>query len=245
MVKGVSYWNTIFILLNSKHLLLMYSNYFVFDFETGGLYPNKNAAVEIGCVMVDGRSLQIIDSYQSLIRPYDDRLTIEDQALRANGIRREELPGGKPLIDVLNELIEFIKKNTPYKQKKFLPIMVGQNILFDVGFWQQIFSYYPKKIDWTSLFRGKEGFNGQFIYNIIDTTELMFMGYAHDETVTKHTLSVICEILGVSLTDAHRAMNDVIATYEVLKIFCKRMRNISGSSEVVTNQNDYREHFKI
>ena len=69
------------------------SDYVVFDYETGGLKPDKNPILEVAYFLVDRQSFIIKDKLEFLIKPYDD-LVIEKKALEVNGLKMTELENG-------------------------------------------------------------------------------------------------------------------------------------------------------
>ena len=47
---------------------------------------------------------------------------------------------------------------------------------------------------------------------------------------TSHKLGHICSLVGINLVDAHKAMNDVIATADLFKHFTNKLRSKKGGN---------------
>ena len=69
----------------------------------------------------------------------------EDVALEYSAITMDMLERmGKPLEDVCDQILDFVERNSFNVSKTNKPILCGQNVLFDIGFLQQIFVYAKK-----------------------------------------------------------------------------------------------------
>ena len=246
---------------------------FVMDFETGGLDCQKCAATQISVHAVRLDTFEVMAVFNKYIYPYQARpdigkpkkkvlrskyeddeemetLAYEPKALEYSAITMDMLyTQGEELETVCNELMEFFKQYTLTSSKKYKPIFVGQNILFDLGFLQQIMSYCDLWNEVAKIFRGSEDFFGNFQPYYVDTIIFAQLAFCHKAGVPSWSLSNLCEMLGVELDDAHDADADVTATKEVLRLLTVRSRNedVEGSdgSTVVTKKEKTREHFKI
>lgn len=246
---------------------------FVMDFETGGLDCNKCAATQISVHAIRLDNFKVIDTFNKYIYPYQRRADIgkpkkkvlrskyEDEeeqstleyqtnALEFSAITMDMLyEQGEELETVCNDLLEFFKKNTFTTSKKHKPIFVGQNILFDLSFLQQIMAYCGLWKEVAKIFRGDVDFFGNFQPYYVDTIILAQLVFCHKERIASWSLSNLCEMLGIELDDAHDADADVTATKEVLRLFTVRSRNEevedAEGSTVVTKKEKTREHFKI
>ena len=236
----------------------------VLDFETGGLDPTKHGATQIAmhCIRLD--TFEIVDKYQSYIKPYNfvdvlpkkkivrkkksdaedaERLMEYDWDMmkKYTGITRELLmEEGQELHEVVAQMREFAIKSKLSPGKDTLPIIVGQNIGFDIGFMHQIFAFTKEKMK--GAFAGSDGFFG-FEPCRLDTIDLARMTFANDKSVTSYKLGIIAEKLGIDLFDAHDADADVEATGDIYRVCGMRMRNDEiylGAQKTKT-----REHFKF
>ena len=221
-------------------------NYIVFDFETGGVDPRKNAACEIACIIVDGTTLEFKGSYQSLIKPFSEELTYEPGAIKVTGITKEMCESqGKPIIQVVDELCEFFLKAVTHKGPKYLPILVGHNVLFDIGFLSQIFLFCKK--DLSKYISSTKDIYGTPSFSSIDTMEDTARTYGHDLQLLNWKLETICNFVGIELNDAHRAMNDTLSTAELFRFFTRKMRS-SGNKGIDESNSDnsrFRAKFQI
>src|SRR5574344_1515854 len=137
---------------------------FVMDFETGGLDCVKNAATQLSAYAVRLDTFEIMDKFNEYIRPYEYKedigksvkktlktkyetknvnlMNYDIEALDVSGISMDTLyKKGIELTQVCEDFLDFIKKNTLDVGAAFKPIFVGHNILFDLSFLEQIFTY--------------------------------------------------------------------------------------------------------
>lgn len=223
---------------------MKYKNFIVFDFETGGVDPRKNAAVEIALQVVDGNTLEFKEKYQSLIKPFSNDLIYTEGAVKVHGITVDQLNReGKEIQTVVKEVSDFITRNTPHTGPKWKPVLVGHNVQFDIGFFMQIFLFC--KQDVSKILSTTIDIYGTPSLSYIDTQELTAQAYGHDEKLTSWKLGVICEYLGIELNDAHRAMNDTISTAELFRFYTKRLRRTSTFSNSEQDLSRFRTSFQI
>ena len=248
---------------------------FVIDFETGGLDCKKCAATQISAHAIRLDTFEVIGVFNKYIYPYQRRddlgkpkrkvlrnkYDVEEEAkqntleygkvaLEYSAITMEMLyEKGEDIQVVCESLIEFFKQHTFTTSRKLKPIFVGQNILFDLGFLQQIMTYTDLWKEIAKIFRGSEDFMGNFQPYYVDTILFSQLAFCHKDGVNSWSLSNLCEMLGIELDDAHDADADVTATREVLRLLTVRSRNEDveeeSGSTVVTKKVKTREHFKI
>lgn len=202
--------------------------YIIFDFETGGLDGNIHAATEIAMLCIDGESLQEVGRYESYIKPYVYEYT--DGAMEFTGLTLEFLQAkGKDLKVVVKEIEEWVTEmkaltaGTSYRKK---PVVVGHNVLFDICFLEQIFK--EAKLDITKSFAHSKGWGGKIELQYIDTITMARLTWGNDSMMEKFNLGACVEKAGLEIADAHKAINDVIATKELLVYSVNRLRNDSG-----------------
>ncbi len=192
------------------------SFYVVCDTETGGLPQNLKkegftevALTEIAFVILDNRSLKVVDKASWLIKPYKDDLIYDPFAAKASGIDKsfcEE--NGIDLKTVGAEVKAFLKKYT--KKKAYL---VGQKFIeFDLDFVLPFFDHIG--ID----------FNKWFSHDIKDTMVTSRDKWPHE---SKHNLAIICERLEIPYHDSHRALPDTEMTAKVWVEFMKSLRGLN------------------
>lgn len=245
----------------------------VYDFETGGLDCTRCAATQISLHAVRLDTFEVMEKYSAYIYPYNKRADIgkpkkkvlknkydddsselmdyEPRALEFTQITMDMLYSmGKPLADVCQDILDFIKRNTLPVVASNKPFMVGQNPLFDNGFMQQIMLYTGLYPEFCKLVRGQKDFWGNFQATNLDTIILSQLTFDNDKSVTTWKLEAMAERLGIDLDDAHDADADVTATREIVRVLTQRMRSqtdgdASVGSLAMDRKEKLRDHFKI
>lgn len=214
-------------------------NLIVFDFETGGLQCQDNPALEIAVICLDSISLKEVDRYESYIIPYKGRegqeLIIQPKAIEYNGIKmRDVFDKGNTVEKVVAQLCAMFEKLNKETAKFSKPILCGQNVDFDIPFLQFIFERAGKELKKYVL--GKDDAWGNFQPFYFDTLKLAHQMWADDETMVANKLGDICNRIGFSLVDAHKAMADVEATAACLVYFLTSMRNSGVNAGIQVTQ---------
>lgn len=237
------------------------------DFETGGLDPTRCACTQIAVQAIRLDTLETIDRYDKYIAPYHkqelgaarrkvlkpknelfqpDRMDYEQVALDYSNITMEMLINmGVDMKEVAADIIRFVQNSTLSKGAQAKPFLIGQNILFDIGFLTQLMSYAGLTKEYEKTFAGKKDFYGNFQPLYIDTILLSRFALAADQSMTSYKLEMIAERLGVELDDAHDAAADVTATLDIVRVCSARMRNNEGILSGVSKREKTRDHFKI
>lgn len=241
----------------------------VLDFETGcgSNHPQKTAVTQVGMQLIRLDTFEIVDSYSSYISMYhkqdvgpkkkvvrkkkDVVEEAEPEFMEYEWVKMKEYTGitekiledkGQPLETVVAEMVEFFKKSQLSKGKDTLPIIVGQNILFDIGFLHQIFTYTKQKLK--GLVAGMEDFYGNYQPRLLDTLDLGRLMWANDKKVTSYALGMMSERLDIDLVDAHDALADVEATGDIVRVLANKMRS-SGSGDQGNKKVKTREHWRF
>lgn len=205
--------------------------YIIIDFETGGLDCTKCAVTEVGMICVDGETFKEIGRYESYISPYIAEYN--QQALDFTGITMDLLnQKGKSLKEVVTEMATFFKemKELTSNSHTKKPILVGHNIGFDLGFLQSIFK--EAKMDMSTLLDGTKDYYNNYRPLFIDTIVMSKLAWGNDEMMSNYKLGTCVEKSGGSLNDGHKAINDVIATKELLITFVNKLRSQSSGGGV-------------
>lgn len=245
---------------------------FVLDFETGGLDPQKSAATQLSIHAVRIDTFEVLATFNHYFYPYDKRdvlgkkrkvlkskydedepepMEYSDKALEYSAITMDLLKAeGESIDDVCAQIIEFFKANTFQVKASEKPFIVGQNILFDLGFLQQILVYTDHWKEFAKIVRGVNDFWGNFQPYYVDTILFSQLALCHLKVAESWKLELVAEMLGIELDDAHDADADVTATRDNLRVLTQRMRNVDGSTGgsdciVETKKVKKREHFKI
>lgn len=114
-------------------------------------------------------------------------LTLKPKITEITGIKTEDLKEGMQEVPAFQRFVRMMLGST----------LVAHNATFDLSF-----------LHFTLMRLAGGTFNNKFL----DTLTI-----ARDRYAYPHTLGVMCEQLGIDLIGAHRALNDVIACWELLK----------------------------
>lgn len=207
----------------------------VFDFETGGLDPAVNPAVEIALIVVDQITFEEVTRYETVIKPYQITEGVEPEyhpkAMEIHGISMGEINKvGKPLEQVVDTLIRLFKELKPKGDRGGnLPILCGHNIVFDIAFMRVMFALCGKNLaDYVAS-------NNDEIKHW-DTQEMAIQVLNTGEQVS-YSLSEVCNRIGIGTFAAHRAMPDVMACVELLQYLVTQMRSGGEKKEAVKGSN--------
>lgn len=194
--------------------------FFIFDVETSTLYNNKLDVnhvdqawiVEFACIKVT-KSLEVIDSFNSLLQPPFVGATIAPEATAIHGI----------------ELIRSIEKGIPYQSLYDIikPVfdgkfrLVGHNIEFDFKFLHRFPRTHDERINLAKAhYTGICTMNSSTEYCKLPPTESMLKKRMF--MYKKPKLQELYKILfNEDMEDAHHAMDDVKATFKCLKELVK------------------------
>ena len=224
------------------------------DFETGGLDCRECACTQIALQAVRFDTWQVFDRYQAYIAPYGKQdaglprrkvlrtrheqakgqeyvpMKYEQAALDYSAITMEMLrTQGMDMKKVAGEVIAFAKRATLSKGNQCKPVLVGQNIAFDIGFLQQLVNYAGLAAEFEKTFSGSRDYYGNFQPHYIDT----------------YKLELVASRLGVELDDAHDAAADVTATLDILGVYTSRLRQTEGTATAMQKKEKTRKYFKI
>lgn len=197
----------------------------MFDVETGGLNETKNPITQYAAVVLDGKTLKEIDRWETFIRPYGD-LTIEQRALDHTMVSMADINKGLSIEKFIDTAITFweqyMVRGRTREQGRLIP--VGHNVTFDLRF-----------INYALAFCGKPNIEQWMHPNFIDTLVLskLAFGVKGDEKIN---LGAVCALTKIKLTDAHGAMNDTLATTELLRYFMRQLRSISSSGKTTVEE---------
>lgn len=238
------------------------------DFETGSLDCTSGACTQLAMQAVRLDTWEQTDRYVQYIAPYEKQdiggarrkvlrnrheqeertlMDYQPEALNYSGISMEQLERqGVDLKQVGESVIAFARKNTLSKGHQGKPILIGQNIPFDIGFLQQLMNYTGQLKEFEKVFAGTKDFYGNFQPHYIDTIFIARMALAHDPSVTSYKLELIAERLGIELDDAHDADADVTATLNIGRVCSGRMRNMESEGNILIQKPEKsRQYFKI
>lgn len=193
----------------------------VSDTETGGP-PNKDkrafwdvALCEVAFVVVDCVEMRCIEEYSDIVLPfYKDGLEYNPQALAVNQLTIDIMKSkGVEVAEVYRKTRDLLKK---YKNDKMGCVLCGHNFQsFDIPFYEGLFE-----------------FNKDSLWNYVSFVEdTMKLAYYRSIEQEDFKLSTCCRKEGVTLINAHRALDDTRANAQLMIQYLKYLRG-SGGEEV-------------
>jgi len=244
-------------------------NYIVcLDFETGGLDCRKHPVTQIGMEILHPITFEVIKKYSDYIYPYPKKDSVGGDvrknkvvSKRERGDKQEDLyeytetalsytnitmdtlyKRGKNIVDVMNNVLDIFKSANPTNARNYKPVLLGQNLKFDIGFLQHMAKYCG--VELKKHLDGGIDFYGNFQPNYFDTLHLGKTYFASDEKTTSHKLGLMSNKLGVELVNAHDAMADVEATSAIFSSLMNNMRSTS-SNNLKDSSESSRKHFNF
>ncbi len=168
------------------------------DIESTGLDPDRHEIISIGCVLVsqdwsgDKPSFETIEEFELKIKP--EKIENADKvALRVNGYNEADWVFGYNLMEAMKIFAE----------KTVDMIMVGHNVAFDYLFIDKAFHI--------------TGIPNKMHYHKLDTISIAFAKLHTDKDIDRFSLRNLCEHFGIENKNAHTALSDSRATFELYK----------------------------
>jgi len=204
-----------------------YNTFCVFDFETGGRNPHTCEILQIGAIMVCERTLTRLSSFTSFVKPHNMD-TVEDDALKVNGISREMLDGLSEAFYPEVIWAKFSAWVNKYNKSKGAPspynapIQCGFNTInFDMTILRRYCKLYGP---WDLKNEDQKLFNQ--VYKI-DVMDLVWLWFEHSNAVENLRLTTIAKHLGVEerrLEKAHDALVDCEYCADIIIEYLRRSR---------------------
>jgi DNA polymerase III alpha subunit (gram-positive type) len=211
--------------------------YLIYDWETGGFDATKHAGIELGMIAVRSDNFEELGRISTMIQPYGN-LDYTEGALQANGITLEEIIEGELPEYLVGQIIELASK-AKGAGRDGKAILVAHNSDFDRNFMQQIFEVTGKSKEMPKIFAGTTDYYGNFQPHAIDTIDLARLKWnKNEEEITNFKLITVCQKVGIDLVGAHRAINDVISTKDLLLHFKKCIRAEQSDNKTETRFRD-------
>lgn len=174
-----------------------------FDVETTGLDERACGLTQLaGIIVIDDKE---VDSFNFRINPltYNKQVTINEQALQVTGLTMDDLKNGLPSNQAHFQFKEILKKyvNPFDKNDKFT--CIGYNSSFDMRFLTSWFEDLQDKY-----------FGSFFQYKDVDVFALwkILRHIGKVPILENDKLNTVCSFMGVDLTNAHDALDDIKAT---------------------------------
>jgi DNA polymerase III epsilon subunit-like protein len=203
--------------VNSKPLIC-------FDFETGGLDTATCEVLQVACVAVDPRSLEIIpgSEFNSYIKPLD-RANVDAGALKVNKITDEIMEAAPPLDVVWPQFAAHVLRFNPKGKSEFTaPIPAGKNIRsFDLPILQRLCEKYK--------FVDKRGRQHLFSNRtVVDLEDVLFHWFESCGELGSYKMDDVRDYFGMSSEKAHDALQDVLDTANIITRFMKYQRTVGA-----------------
>jgi DNA polymerase III epsilon subunit-like protein len=161
------------------------------DIETTGLDPKKYEIIEIGCVICDSDTFEIIETFDFKIKPLFPELG-HPKAYECNGYNEEDWKDG----------ITHTEAMQIYSEKTKDCVFVAQCVTFDYPF-----------IEALSLDTGIKLQLNRYKFDIPSIS-----WFKCKKDLKKYSLKSMCEFLGIEPEpEIHRGINGAMKSYEVLK----------------------------
>lgn len=162
------------------------------DLETTGLDKHNHEIIEVGCLVVDGKTFEIKDKYATKVKPTHID-TADPKALKISGYTDEKWKKSIDLRTALEKIAVFSKDG----------MIAGWNVAFDWGFIEENFRNLS--------------IESSFNYHKVDTQAIAYAMLYHNVEIKRLGLRHVAEYMGFDLSDVHSAKEDVQITYEVFK----------------------------
>lgn len=210
---------------------MKYSNYFCFDVETGGLDSQKNPITNIALIIVDSKTLEEKARWYTFVKPYAD-LIIEKKAIEGTLVKMSDIKKGIRVEEMVDKIIkialsgdDIIKQKNGKYADMYKLVFLGHNVTFDIAFLMKAFEIANKEKQFLNIFSHNNN-----IPNYVDTMKMMKVKI--DGMSEKQSLSLTncCKIVGIDLVDAHGALPDTIATYQLFKHITLEARGNKGKA---------------
>lgn len=186
-----------------------------FDFETGSKDKTTCEILQIGSAIIDRNNLTIIDKFQSLMKP-ENFDALEDEALKINGLTKEQLQDAPDITIVFPMWAEWIQRHNIYKNKSSFgaPIPCGWGI---DGFDIPILNRYCHKFKyWDNKWNNNTLMNPVFSFDVM---KHIWFWTRNNPDVKNIKLPTVLEYMGLSATEieqgAHDASWDVEQTAKI------------------------------
>lgn len=162
------------------------------DLEMTGLDPTVHEIIEVGALVVDGRTLEVKQEYEAKVKP-EHIETADPEALKINGYKAENWTGAKQISEVLGDLNNLAPG----------ALVVGWNM----------------SVDWSFLESAhkKTGVKRTFDYHTIDILPLAWEYALKHSEIKEIKLSEFCKHFKIERGEKHQAMADIKATYQVFR----------------------------
>lgn len=169
------------------------------DLEMTGLNPLIHEIIEMGAIVVNGKTLEIEKEYEVKVRP-EHIESATPEALEINGYNPEKWKDAISLNTALTELGQLAPEG----------LLAGWNIGTDKMFLEIAYI--------------KQNLKFPFDYHALDIVPMAWLYGQSDPGLKELRLSSLCERLGLVRVDHHRALADIRTTVEVFKVLNEKLK---------------------
>ena len=166
-------------------------NFAFIDIETTGLNLLEHEIIEIGCVLAT-ENLEVIEEFEIKIKP-EHIENADPAALKVNHYNEKDWENAQELSDAIKIFSKKVKDC----------IMVGHNVAFDSGFLEYAFN--------------KTGMANPMHYHKLDSVSVAWAKLHREPDLEHFSLRELCLRFGIENKNAHTALSDARATYELYK----------------------------
>jgi DNA polymerase III epsilon subunit-like protein len=201
------------------------AEFLAFDTETTGLNEEVNEIISISMLVLD-ESLNTVSGVTFFAHPSEGAV-IDEGALKVNGYTKEKWDslGAVTQEEMFNGVYAFLKGYSRLKQ-------IAHNLPFDRGFLKALFNKHWKKEKHSKGYDSIFGYHGLDTVGVAIFTDLVTLGAMRPA----YRLQVLSEAYGVTHTEAHTSLSDVLAMVDILK----KMRD-TLKGQIVVDANAVKE----
>lgn len=163
------------------------------DLEMSGLDPKKHEIIEMGLILADAQTLEILERLNLKIQP-EDLASADPASLVFNGYSNEEWTDAVSLKDAMTEYARLTQG--------------------------ALFAAWNSPYDWSFIVQAfyKTGLQNSMDYHTLDVFTAGYEKLAHNPDVEVFKLSGLCKYFGIPKEPMpHRAINGAERAYEVYK----------------------------
>lgn len=190
-----------------------------FDFETTSANPHRAEITQVGAVAINRNNLKIIDTFKAEMKP-ENMDAIEDGALIATGMSREQIAGFPETSIIWPTFVNWVKKHNKKGNVYTAPIPCGLNI---INYDMPILRRYCKKFktEWDDDRQDQKLFSQVYKYDLLDH---IWFWFENNPDLEKLKIEYLLRYLGFPeeiINGSHDALNDAT---NVAKIIIRMFR---------------------
>lgn len=189
-------------------------NYLVFDVETTGLDPQKHAMVQLAAIpVINGIKGEPFVSY---LKPHEGAV-IDPGALKINKLTYEQIMEFPDAKEVMHKFIDWVDSH------ETLFALMGHNVPFDRKFLYTTLNRNAMNMQYITRFRTVD-------FCTLEMARTVFKGKRN--APERMNLGALCKFFQIPLENAHDAMADIVACYEVFL----RLKAMMPEAVAITKQ---------